>query len=87
MVAHVRAIDDGAGVDGPVRFEREDQVQVERVGDVLLHLFQHLIHHRGQAHAMLAGPRAHPPQLDGFVLARERPLRESELTTLGLRIR
>jgi hypothetical protein len=27
------------------------------------HLFQHQIHHRGQAHAMLSGTSAAPPQL------------------------
>jgi uncharacterized damage-inducible protein DinB len=38
----------------------------ERVEDVLLHLFQHQVHHRGQAHAMLAGTSVPPPQLDEF---------------------
>jgi uncharacterized damage-inducible protein DinB len=38
----------------------------ERVEDVLLHLFQHQIHHRGQAHAMLAGTDVSPPPLDEF---------------------
>ena len=70
-----------------VRLERRDHVQVERCGDVLLHLFQHQIHHRGQAHAMLAGTRIAPPQLDEFFLAEELPLREAELTELGLPLR
>src|SRR5689334_22323291 len=35
-----------------------------RVAAVLEHLFQHQIHHRGQAHAMLAGTGVKPPQLD-----------------------
>lgn len=38
----------------------------ERVEDILLHLFQHQVHHRGQAHAMLAGTPVPPPQLDEF---------------------
>jgi uncharacterized damage-inducible protein DinB len=38
----------------------------ERVEDVLLHLFQHQVHHRGQAHAMLAGTAMPPPPLDEF---------------------
>ncbi|MEM7723247.1 MAG: DinB family protein [Pseudomonadota bacterium] len=38
----------------------------ELVQDILLHLFQHQIHHRGQAHAMLAGTDVAPPQLDEF---------------------
>ncbi|MEM8853010.1 MAG: DinB family protein [Pseudomonadota bacterium] len=41
----------------------------ERVCDVLAHLFQHQIHHRGQAHAMLAETSVAPPQLDEFFLA------------------
>lgn len=40
----------------------------ERVDALLAHLFQHQIHHRGQAHAMLAGTRVAPPQLDEFFL-------------------
>ena len=40
----------------------------ERLDAVLAHLFQHQIHHRGQAHAMLAGTRVPPPQLDEFFL-------------------
>ena len=41
----------------------------ERIDHLLLHLFQHQIHHRGQAHAMLAGTEVKPPQLDEFFLA------------------
>ncbi len=33
---------------------------------ILLHLFQHQIHHRGQAHAMLSGTNVAPPPLDEF---------------------
>ncbi len=40
----------------------------ERICAVLAHLFQHQIHHRGQAHAMLAGTEVAPPQLDEFFL-------------------
>lgn len=76
-----------AELDGPVRLQRTDRVQVERCGDVLLHLFQHQIHHRGQAHAMLAGTRIAPPQLDEFFLAEELPLRRAELMELGLPLR
>lgn len=55
-----------------------------RVAAVLEHLFQHQIHHRGQAHAMLAGTRVKPPQLDEFFLAGEQHLRRDELRALGL---
>jgi hypothetical protein len=51
---------------------------------VLAHLFEHQIHHRGQAHAMLAGTAAKPPQLDEFFLAEEAPLTAAELTALDL---
>lgn len=51
---------------------------------VLEHLFQHQTHHRGQAHAMLAGTKVKPPQLDEFFLAGEQHLRRDELIELGL---
>ncbi|XXT16137.1 DinB family protein [Sorangium sp. So ce429] len=73
--------------DREVQIQRENYVQVDRVGSVLLHLFVHQIHHRGQAHAMLAGTRVKPPQLDEFFMAAELPLREAELRELGLRVR
>ena len=59
-------------------------VHRERVDRVLAHLFAHQIHHRGQAHAMLADTGVAPPQLDEFFLATDLPLREAELRTLGL---
>jgi uncharacterized damage-inducible protein DinB len=40
----------------------------ERLDRLLLHLFQHQIHHRGQVHAMLSGTSVPPPQLDDFFL-------------------
>ena len=71
-------------LDAKVNLEREDHVQVEARHNVLLHLFQHQIHHRGQAHAMLSGTRVKPPQLDEYFMAEELPLREAELAELGL---
>jgi uncharacterized damage-inducible protein DinB len=87
LVAYLRDRKNEAGLDSSVRLEREDHVQIERIGDLLLHLFQHQIHHRGQAHAMLAGTSVKPPQLDEFFMAEELPLRAAELATLGLSIR
>jgi uncharacterized damage-inducible protein DinB len=55
-----------------------------RVIAVLEHLFQHDIHHRGQAHAMLSSTQMKPPQLDEFFLAGEKHLRRDELRALGL---
>ena len=40
----------------------------ERIDHLLLHLFQHQVHHRGQAHAMLSSTTVKPPQLDDFLL-------------------
>jgi uncharacterized damage-inducible protein DinB len=40
----------------------------ERLDRLLLHLFQHQVHHRGQVHAMLSGTSVPPPQLDDFFL-------------------
>lgn len=68
-----------------VSIQRNDHVQREPLVRVLAHLFQHQIHHRGQAHAMLAGTTVKPPQLDEFFLAEEAPLRAEELAALGLR--
>jgi uncharacterized damage-inducible protein DinB len=67
--------------DPPVK--PEDKYR-ERIPDVLAHLFQHDIHHRGQVHAMLAGTAVAPPQLDEFFLAQDAPLRAAELDALGL---
>jgi uncharacterized damage-inducible protein DinB len=66
------------------RLDRGGQDQVERRDRVLLHLFQHQIHHRGQAHAMLAGTSVAPPQLDEYFLAADAASRAREMAELGL---
>jgi uncharacterized damage-inducible protein DinB len=66
-----------------VRMIRKDRVQTDRADRVLLHLFQHDIHHRGQAHAMLAGTGVAPPQLDEFYMTGEARKRADELARLG----
>lgn len=48
---------------------RDDNALSERADRLLLHLFQHQTHHRGQVHAMLSGTSVAPPQLDEFFLA------------------
>ena len=63
---------------------RGGHVQIEKARDVLMHLFVHQIHHRGQVHAMLAGTPVAPPQLDEFFLREELSLRENELKELDL---
>ena len=66
-----------------VHVNRITRVQVERRDRLLLHLFQHQTHHRGQAHAMLAGTPVKPPQLDEFFSIGEAPLRAEEFRELG----
>jgi uncharacterized damage-inducible protein DinB len=58
------------------------RVSSERVDRILLHLFQHQIHHRGQAHAMLSGTSVPPPQLDEFMLSGDAATRESDFREL-----
>jgi uncharacterized damage-inducible protein DinB len=74
---------DAAGLDQVVNVHRGDHVQHERIDRLLLHLFQHQIHHRGQAHAMLSATGIPPPQLDEFFAAGEAPLRAGEFAELG----
>ena len=46
-------------------------------------MVEHQIHHRGQAHAMLAGTRIAPPQLDEFFCTGEAHLRAQDFAELG----
>jgi uncharacterized damage-inducible protein DinB len=62
---------------------RRDHVQRERLDRLLAHLFQHQVHHRGQAHAMLSGTSITPPQLDEFFAVEEAPLRARDFAELG----
>jgi uncharacterized damage-inducible protein DinB len=70
-------------LSGIVRVNRDTQVQTERCDRLLMHLFQHQIHHRGQAHAMLSATVVSPPQLDEFFSIAEAPLRAIEFDSLG----
>jgi uncharacterized damage-inducible protein DinB len=71
------------GADRIIHVHRGTRVQTERADRLLLHLFQHQVHHRGQAHAMLSGTRVKPPQLDEFFAIGEAPLRAAEFRELG----
>ncbi len=74
-----------ADLDRRVSTDRGDDGQIpERIGDLLAHLFQHDIHHRGQVHAMLSGTSVKPPQLDEFFLDFDWKLRKEEVARLGL---
>jgi uncharacterized damage-inducible protein DinB len=72
-----------ADLDRVVVIHRGDRIQHERIDRLLLHLFQHQVHHRGQAHAMLSATDVHPPQLDEFFSEGEAPLRATEFAELG----
>ncbi len=77
---------DGLGatqLSRPVQLVRDGGLLEDRTDRVLAHLFVHQVHHRGQAHAMLAGTRVAPPQLDEFLLATDAPLRADDLPALG----
>ncbi len=82
LIAVVEILD-SAGLDRVVNVHRGNHIQHERMDRLLLHLFQHQIHHRGQAHAMLSATKIAPPQLDEFFAAGEAPLRAGEFAELG----
>ena len=70
-------------LDIPVATLRREGLVRDRLRRILAHLFQHQIHHRGQAHAMLAGTSVKPPQLDEFYCTNEAPLRAADFAELG----
>src|SRR5262249_53542997 len=72
-----------AALGKPAHMHRGNRIQVERVDRTLLHLFQHQVHHRGQAHAMLSATPVAPPQLDEFFVAEDAPTRVGEFRHLG----
>ncbi len=74
---------DASVLSAPVRIHRQGRVQVETVGDTLLHLSFHDTHHRGQVHAMLSGTSIKPPQLDEFFMTDDARFRTGELARLG----
>jgi uncharacterized damage-inducible protein DinB len=83
FIAHVMAIAPPE-LDEIVELDRgEGRIQRERRGNVIAHLLNHQVHHRGQAHAMLAGTDVRPPQLDDFLLPGEAHLRVTDLRALG----
>ena len=82
LVAWCESLDD-SGPDRVIHVHRGTHVQQERADRLLLHLFQHQIHHRGQAHGMLSSTTVQPPQLDEFFAVGEAPLRADEFDQLG----
>lgn len=51
-----------------INVERREGMTQETIGALLLHLFQHQVHHRGQAHVQIGDAGIAPPQLDDFFL-------------------
>jgi uncharacterized damage-inducible protein DinB len=82
LIAVVERLD-ANGLDRVVEVHRGSRVQRERMDRLLLHLIQHQIHHRGQAHGMISGTTVPPPQLDEFFSAGEAALRAAEFSELG----
>lgn len=82
LIAYCTSLDDSRLGD-MVLIPRRAGVQRESVRRLLAHLFEHQIHHRGQAHAMLAGTRVKPPQLDEFFCSAEAHLRAADFAELG----
>ena len=83
LIAACAALTD-ADLARPIAVPRRAGVMQEPAPRLFAHLFQHQIHHRGQAHAMLAGTSVKPPQLDEFFCANEAHLRAAELEEIGL---
>ncbi|WP_312405996.1 DinB family protein [Rhizobium sp.] len=84
LIHHCRSLTDET-LCAEVRIPRDMHMQVEPTDRILLHLFQHQIHHRGQVHAMLSATGVKPPQLDEFFPSdpAEQALRAQDLAELG----
>jgi uncharacterized damage-inducible protein DinB len=72
-----------ADLERPVAILRRKGRVEEAMHRLLAHVFEHQVHHRGQAHAMLAGTAVAPPQLDEFFCANEADLRAGDFAELG----
>jgi len=83
LIALCRSLDAATLQATIVDVPRRAGIQPEPLPRLLAHLFQHQIHHRGQAHSMLSGTAVEPPQLDEFFLIGDAPRRVTEFAQLG----
>lgn len=83
FIVHVGGLDAAALEDEVEMHRGEGRIQRDRRGNVVAHLLNHQVHHRGQAHAMLAGTAVRPPQLDEFLMPSEAHLRRDDVAALG----
>ena len=83
FIVHVGGLAASALDDEVAMHRPEGRIQRDRRGNVIAHLINHQVHHRGQAHAMLAGTAVAPPQLDEFLLPGEAHLRADDVRALG----
>jgi uncharacterized damage-inducible protein DinB len=74
---------DAAALTRIIVVPRADGLTHEPLPRLLAHLFQHQVHHRGQAHSMLSGTGVAPPQLDEFFCAFDAPRRAADFAALG----
>ena len=82
LIAYCEALEDSQ-LDDVVLIPRRIGIVRERARRLLAHVLEHQLHHRGQAHAMLAGTRVKPPQLDEFFCTEEAHLRAADFAELG----
>ncbi|MBC8055553.1 MAG: DinB family protein [Rhizobiales bacterium] len=74
---------DAAALAAVIVVPRQAGLTREPLARLLAHLFQHQVHHRGQAHSMLSGTHVAPPQLDEFFCTFDAPLRAGDFHALG----
>lgn len=82
LLAFIAGLDD-ARLAAPTYMHRNSGIKADRTDDLLLHLFLHQTHHRGQVHAMLSSSSVPPPQLDEFVMTGDSRFRGRDLAALG----
>ena len=84
LIALLEGFDEAALVASVSWISRGGQERKNPRHAVLLHLFLHQVHHRGQVHGMLSQTDVPPPQLDEFFLEEDAVRRAADLEALGL---